>query len=166
MKEYLSVGQIINTHGVKGELKVFPLTDDIKRFRKLKNVMVDGSPMNIVWCKIQNDKVILKIEGIDSMEQAEKYKGKYIAVSREDAVKLPKDSYFVTDLIGCRVIDENNIHIGKVKEVIFTGSNDVYWVKNDDNKDIMIPALKSVVVSIDINNREIVIKPLEVWYED
>ncbi|MCT8976843.1 ribosome maturation factor RimM [Clostridium sp. CX1] len=161
MKQFLAVGQIINTHGIKGELKVYPLTDDIKRFRKLKKVYIDGVEKDVVWCKLQADKVILKIEGIDSMDDAVKYKQKYLEVSREDAVKLPEGSYFVADIIGCEVIDENDTVLGKVYDVIKTHSNDVYWIK--EPKELLIPALKDIIISMDIEDRRIVIKPVEVW---
>jgi 16S rRNA processing protein RimM len=165
MKDLVTIGQIINTHGVKGEVKVFPLTDDMKRFRKLKTIIVDEQEIEVIWCKLQTDKVILKLNGIDTMEVAEKYKTKYIKVKREDAVKLPKGRYFVVDIIGCKVVDENNKEIGNVSEVIFTGSNEVYWIKG--TKDILIPALEDIVLNIDIDNKIITIKPLEVWnYED
>lgn len=165
MKDLVTIGQIINTHGVKGEIKVFPLTDDMKRFRKLKTVIVDGQEIEVIWCKLQTDKVILKLNGIDTMDAAEKYKTKYIKVKREDAVKLPKGRYFVVDIVGCKVVDENNKEIGNVSEVIFTGSNEVYWIKG--TKDILIPALEDIVLNIDIDNKIITIKPLEVWnYED
>lgn len=161
MKEFLAVGQIINTHGIKGELKIYPLTDDIKRFRKLKNVYIDGVSKNIVWCKLQSDKVILKIEGIDSIEEAQKYKNKYIEVNRGEAVKLSEDEYFIADVIGCKVFDANNNELGEVCDVIKTGSNDVYWVKG--RTEVLVPALKNVVLNIDVNENKIIIKPLEEW---
>lgn len=161
MKDFLSVGQIINTHGVRGELKVYPLTDDIKRFRKLKNVYIDSVLKNIVWCKLQSDKVILKIEGIDSIEEAQKYKNKYIEVSREEAVKLSDGEYFIADIIGCKVFDSNNTELGTVYDVIKTGSNDVYWVKG--KTEVLVPALKDIVLNIDVNENKIIIKPLEEW---
>ncbi|MCM8710603.1 ribosome maturation factor RimM [Clostridium sp. SYSU_GA19001] len=161
MKEFLSVGQIINTHGIKGEVKIYPLTDDIKRFRKLKNVYIDGIEKKIVWCKLQSDKVILKIEGIDTIEQAQAFKNKYIEVSRKDAVKLAEGEYFIADLIGCKVFDSNNVEIGELCDVIKTGSNDVYWVKG--KTEVLVPALKEIVLNIDVNERRIIIKPLEVW---
>jgi len=165
MDDYMNIGQVINTHGTKGELKVYSLCDDIKRFRKLKTVFLENIEMNVVWCQFQGNRVILKIEGIDSMEEAEKYKTKYLKVKKEDAVKLPDGRFFVVDIIDCKVIDEKNVEIGKVYDVIFTGSNDVYWVKG--NKEVLVPALESIVVKIDIKNKEIIIKPLEVWnYED
>ena len=161
MKDFLAVGQIINTHGLKGELKIYPLTDDLRRFRKLKTVYIDNTPKNIVWCKLQSDKVILKIEGIDTIEQAETLKTKYIEVERKDAVELSENEYFVADLIGCEVVDTNGTGFGKVSDVIKTGSNDVYWVKGKE--ELLVPALKDIVVSIDIENAKITIKPLEVW---
>lgn len=161
MKEFLAVGQIINTHGVKGEVKVYPLTDDIKRFRKLKSVFIDGEIKNIIWCKLQTDRVILKIQDIDSIEDAQKYKNKYLEVKRDDAVELAENEYFIADIVGCRVLDENNVELGKVYDVIQTGSNDVYWVKG--KSEVLIPALKDIIVSIDIQKGDIVIKPLEVW---
>jgi 16S rRNA processing protein RimM len=165
MKEFITIGQIINTHGVKGELKIYPLTDDIKRFRKLKTVFIDDVEKQVIWCKLQADKVILKIEGIESMDDAMKYKTKYLKVRREEAVKLPEGRYFVVDIVGCKVIDENGVDLGNVSEVIFTGSNDVYWVKG--KKDLLIPVLDHIVKNVDIEKKEIIISPPEVWnYED
>lgn len=166
MKEEITIGQITNTHGLKGELKIFPLTDDVKRFKKLKTVLLKNEEKKVIWCKIQSDnKVILKLEDIDTIEQAEKLKTEYIRVRREDAAKLPEGRYFVVDIVGCKVVDTNGNEVGIVKEVIFTGSNEVYWVKG--KKDVMVPAIKSVVEDIDIGNSIITIQPVEVWnYED
>lgn len=164
IREFLSIGQIINTHGIKGELKVYPLTDDLKRFRKLKTIFIDDVERKVIWSKIQTDKVILKIEGIDSIEEADRYKNKYIEVKREDAVQLPEGRYYVADLIDCEVSDEEGKVFGKVVEVIKTGSNDVYWVKGSE--EILVPALKTVVTSIDIEKGKIVIKPTRVWRDE
>lgn len=161
MKEFLSIGQIINIHGVKGELKVYPLTDDLKRFRKLQKVFVEGVEKKVIWCKLQTDRVILKLETIETVEEALKYKNKYIEVPREEAVKLKENEYFIADLIGCIVKDENGFVFGTLDEVISTKNNDVYWVKGKN--EVLVPALKDIVVSIDIEGREVVIKPLEVW---
>ena len=161
MREFLAVGQIINTHGIKGEVKVYPLTDDAKRFRKLETVYIDGIERKISWCKIQPDKIILKIEGIETPEEAYKYKDKYIEIKRENAVKLENDRYFVADIIGSRVIDENNKELGNVFDVIVTGSNDVYWVKGKE--EVLVPALKSVIIKMDMANKLIIIKSVESW---
>ncbi|MDP4178006.1 MAG: ribosome maturation factor RimM [Bacillota bacterium] len=161
MKEMITIGQIINTHGLKGELKVYPLTDDIRRYRKLSKFFIDGIEKKVVWCKLQTDRVILKLEDINTIEEASNYKNKYIEVKREDAVKLEEGRFFIADIIGCSVIDTENVNFGTVYDVIKTGSNDVYWVKGQE--DLMVPALESVVVKIDIENKQIVIKPLEQW---
>lgn len=161
MENNLTIGQIINTHGVKGEVKVFPLTDDIKRFRKLKNVIIDGAEKNITWCKLQGDRVILKLEGIDDMEAAVSLRSKYIEVTRENAVKLSEGRYFIADIIGCNVFDDNGILLGVIDNVIQTGSNDVYSVKGKE--EILIPALKDIVIKIDIESRQIFIKSPDKW---
>ncbi|APM38771.1 ribosome maturation factor RimM [Clostridium kluyveri] len=161
MKDFITVGQIINTHGLKGELKVYPLTDDINRFKELKSVYVEGILKSITGCKLQSKKVILKIEGIDSIEKALEYKGKYLEVSREDAVKLEEGRYFIVDIVGCRVIDEEGVFYGKISEVIHTHHNDVYWIKGDN--ELLIPAIEDVVLKVDVEKQEIIIKPVETW---
>ena len=149
MIEYLIVGQLINTHGVKGELKATALTDDPQRFRKLKWVYIDknGSleKYDISGVKFFKQFVILKFQKVDSMEEAEKLKGLYMKIDRADAVKLPKDSFFITDILGMKVYDENGVMLGILADVIQTGSNDVYVVRDEEGKEILIPALKGVV---------------------
>lgn len=164
MKEYLSVGQIINTHGLNGEVKVFPLTDDIKAFENIKKIFIDDKETSILDVKFQSDKVILKIDGIDSIEQAMKYKNKYIEVKREDAEKLSKGSFFIADLIGCTVYDENGEDLGKIADVIQTKNNDVYWIK--EKKELLIPALKDIVVNINIEEKKVIIKPVSQWMSE
>ncbi len=160
MLEYLTIGQLINTHGVKGELKATALTDNPDRFKKLKWVYIQKQNETLEKYKIAGVKffkhfVILKFEGIDSIEAAEKLKGLYMKVDRENAVKLPKDSFFITDIIGLNVYDENNTLLGKLTDVIQTGSNDVYTVKDDSGKEILIPALRSVVKEVSIQDGRI-----------
>lgn len=161
MKDFLSIGQIINTHGIKGEVKVYPLTDDVKRFKKLKTIYLDDALKEVDWCKLQNDRVILKINGIDTLDDAVKLKQKYIYVKREDAVELKKGSYFIADIIGCSVHDENGTDLGVISDVIKTGSNDVYVVKG--SSELLVPALKDVVTDMDVENGNIIIKPVETW---
>ncbi|MEG0306892.1 MAG: ribosome maturation factor RimM [Clostridium sp.] len=165
MKELMSVGQITKPHGVRGEVKVSSLTDSLERFKTLDKVYIDGVEIKITSVKLQKDRAILKIEGIDSIEQAEEYRNKYLEVKRENAIKLPKDSYYIADLMDCYVYDTDGEALGKVYEVIETGSNDVYWVKEEGKKDVLIPALKDIVEEVDIENNKIVIKPVKVWSE-
>lgn len=164
MKEFMNVGQIGKTHGLKGEVKVFSLTDSLERFKKLKSVYIDGELRKVEGCKLQTDKVILKIEGIDTIEQAELYRNKYLMVSRENAIKLPEGSYYVADLLDCSVYEEDGEEeLGKVYDVLHTPGNDVYWVKG--NTEVLIPVLKDIVLSIDMEKRVIIIKPVKEWME-
>lgn len=163
MVEFLAVGIINNVHGLKGEFKVKPLTDDIRRFNKLKKVFIKGKEYNVSWCKLQPQKVIVKIEGIDTVEEAMKYKNEYMEVDRANAIELPEGRYFVVDIIGCNVVDENGKDEGVVKDVIFTGSNDVYWAIREGREDLLIPVIDPVVQTIDIDKKVITIEPVEKW---
>lgn len=165
MKELMCVGQITKPHGVRGEVKVCSLTDSLERFKSLKRAYIDGKEIKITSVKLQSDRAILKIEGIDTMDEADNYRNKYIEVKREDAIKLPKDSYYIADLIDCQVFDTEGESLGRVYDVIETGSNDVYWVKDEKNKEVLIPALKSIVEEVNINDSKIIIKPVKVWSE-
>ena len=165
MEEYLEIGQIVNTNGLKGLLKVKPLTDDIRRFEELETVYIQKGS-NLVEFKIQEVKyiknmVLLKLEGIDDINEAEKYKNLYIKINRKDAVELEKNSYFIVDIINCEVYTEENELLGKVVDVFPTGSNDVYTVKNSDGKEILIPAISEVIKNVDIPNKKIIIHLLE-----
>lgn len=161
IQEYLEVGKIVNTHGIKGEIKVIPLTDDPQRFKKLKKVFIDkaGSieKVSIEDVKFQKNTVILKLKGIDDLTTAETLKDLYLKVDRQDAIKLPKDSFFVCDLIGCEVFDEKGKSLGILKDILKTGSNDVYSVGRENEKEILIPALKSVVKEIIIEDKKIIV---------
>ncbi|HBC97693.1 MAG TPA: 16S rRNA processing protein RimM [Clostridium sp.] len=161
MKEFITIGKIINTHGIKGELKIYPLTDDPKRFNKLDLVYIDGTPKRVLECKFQSKRVILKIQGVDSIEEATSYKGKYLEISRKDAVDLNEGTYFIADIIGCSVVDEDGMFYGKIGEVLHTHNNDVYWIKGKN--ELLIPAIKDVIVDIDVEKEKIVIKPVKTW---
>ncbi|NLV35835.1 MAG: 16S rRNA processing protein RimM [Clostridiaceae bacterium] len=159
MIEYLQVGKIVNTHGVKGEMKLIPLTDDPRRFDELKWAYIekDGQleKLSILDVKYVKGSVMIKFSGIDSMSEAEKYKDCFVLVDREHAVKLPEDSFFICDIIGCSVFDENGRLLGELTNVLETGSNDVYVVKDDSGKEILVPALKSVVSNVSLNQQRI-----------
>lgn len=165
MEEYLEIGQIVNTSGLKGFLKVIPLTDDITRFEDLKTVYIQEKK-DLVEFKIQEVKysknmVLLKLEGIDDIGEAEKFKNFYIKINRKDAVQLEEDSYFIVDIIGCKVFTDENEFLGKVIDVFQTGSNDVYTVKNNEDKEILLPAIEDVIKDIDIANKKIVVKLMD-----
>ena len=165
MEEYLEIGQIVNTNGLKGLLKVKPLTDDIRRFEELETVYIQ-KVSNLVEFKIQEVKyikhmVLLKLEGIDDINEAEKYKNLYIKINRKDAVELKKNSYFIVDIINCEVYTDENEFLGKVVDVFPTGSNDVYTIKNSEGKEILLPAISEVIKNVDIPNKKIVVHLME-----
>jgi 16S rRNA processing protein RimM len=152
MFEYLQIGKIVNTHGVKGEVKLIPLTDDPHRFEELEWVYIekDGrmDKYTIQQIKYIKGSVIIKFAGMDSPEQANEFRDCFVLIDRKNAVKLPEDSFFICDIIGCSVYDEKGNLLGELSDVLQTGSNDVYIVRNASGKDILLPALKSVVRSI------------------
>lgn len=169
MVNYLKVGQIVNTHGVRGEVKVYPLTDDVNRFDNLKFVFIKSGKeykkVNVEGVKYIKGMAILKLSGIESMNDAEKYRDVYVYVDRENAVKLPEDTYFIADLIGLDVITEQGENLGKISSVFSTGSNDVYEIKQENGKNILIPAIRDVVKQVDIENGKMIIELLEglIW---
>jgi len=155
----IKVGEILTTFGNKGELKVSPLTDDLERFKKLKYVffkMPEGyTKMHIASVRNHKNAVILSFEEIPDMSSAEKFRNIYICIEEEQLVQLPKDHYFIFQMIGLEVY-EKGIFLGKIENVIQTGSNDVYIVK-DNKKEILIPALKSIVEKIDLDAKKMVV---------
>ncbi len=160
MIEYLDIGKVVNTHGVKGELKVMPLTDDPLRYSLLKYVLIDKDgkleEYKIDSVRFHKNFVLLKLSGLETLEEAEKLKSRVLKIHRKDAVKLPEGSYFICDLIGIKVLNMNGSKLGTLKDVIKTGGNDVYVVQHEE-KELLIPALKSVVKNIDLNKREMLV---------
>lgn len=152
MEKMFQVGIISSTHGVRGEVKVFPTTDDIKRFKKLKQVLLDtGKEMctlEIESVKFFKQFAILKFKGYDNIDDIVKYRGKSLFVTRENAVKLKKDEYFIADLIGLHVENEDGSFQGTLKDVIETGANDVYAVSCEDGKEVLIPAIRECILSV------------------
>lgn len=161
MEDLLRVGVISSTHGIKGEVKVFPTTDDMNRFKLLKNVILDTGKeqisLEIENVKFFKQQAILKFKGIDTINDIEKYKGKDLLVTREHAVKLEKDEYFICDLVGSRVITENQQELGQLEEIMTTGANDVYVVKTKEGKEILIPSIKECILDIDIENKLVIV---------
>lgn len=154
--DYFQVGAILKTHGIKGEVKVFPTTDNPKRFKKLKEVIVEPEKENIVLeiesVKFFKNLVIVKFKGIENINDVEKYVKKNIFVSRDNAVKCQKNEYFIADLIGIKVMTDENEIIGDIVDVMQTGANDVYVVKTDD-KEVLIPAIKECILDVSLEER-------------
>lgn len=154
MEDLLKVGIITSTHGIKGEVKVFPTTDDVKRFKKGISLILETGKeqldLEVEGVKFFKQFVILKFKGFDDINQIEKYKRKELFVTREHAVKLKKDEYFIADLIGLSVIDEEGNTIGVLGDVMETGANDVYVVKMADEKEVLIPAIKQCILEVNV----------------
>ena len=161
MLQYLEIGQIVNTFGIKGELKINPFTDDINRFDELKSIFVVKNkeliPYEIETVRYHKNMVILKLKGINSMNEAEKLKGLYIKIDRKYAKKLPKGTYFIADLIGLEVYDENSNLLGSIDDIYNTGANDIYVVKNNLGKQILLPGIPQVIKKVDLENKKIVV---------
>jgi 16S rRNA processing protein RimM len=154
MEDLLQIGVITSTHGIKGEVKVFPTTDDNNRFKKLKDCFVEYKnemlPMKAKGCKFFKNMVILRFEGIDDINEVEKYKQCKLYVDREHAVPLGEDEYFMTDLIGMQVVTDEGRQLGNLQEIIPTGANDVYVVADEDKKELLLPAIKECILSVDM----------------
>jgi len=165
MEEYLQVGVISNTHGIRGEVKVFPTTDDPARFKKLKNVFLDTGKeyleLEIEQVKFFKQFVILKFKGYDSINDVERYKQKSLKVDRAHAVKLKKNEYFIADLLGLSVYTENEQPLGTLTDVLQTGANDVYVVQMEEQKEVLIPAIRECILDVDMEMRKMKVHLLE-----
>ena len=182
MEDFFKVGIVTATHGLRGEVKVYPTTDDTRRFKRLKEVyfcaektlgsgqdrmLLDRNPdasspvLKIEEVKFFKQFVILKFQGIDKIEDAEKYRRGALFVSRENAVRLKKDEYFIADLIGLSVCDEEGTEIGILKDVLETGANDVYVIILKDGRELLLPAIKQCVLEVNIEAGYIKIHILE-----
>ena len=166
MEDMLKVGIIASTHGVKGEVKVYPTTDDVNRFKNLKQVFLDNGSekilLEIEGVKFFKQMAILKFKGIDSLDDVVKYKQKELYILRKDVVKLKADEYFIADLIGIGVFDEQGSKLGELIDVMSTGANDVYIVQmQDPEKELLIPAIKECILNIDVEQKQMVVHLME-----
>ena len=165
MQEYLEVGQIVNTNGLKGLLKINPFTNDITRFERLKTILVEHKKelleFEIESVRYQKKQVLLKLKGIDTIEEAEKYREDYLKIKRNKEEKLPEDTYYIVDLIGLDIYTENGELLGKLDDIFSTGSNYVYVVKNSEGKQILLPAISDVIKNIDLEQKKIVVNLIE-----
>lgn len=165
MEKYFQVGIITSTHGVRGEVKVFPTTDDARRFKRLKNVILDTGKeqisMEIEGVKFLKQFVVLKFKGVDTIDDVQKYRRCPLLVERKDAVRLGRDEYFVADLEGLTVRGEDGAEIGILKSVMETGANDVYVIALNDGRELLLPAIKQCILEVDVEAGFIKIHILE-----
>ena len=161
--DYLQVGVITSTHGIKGEVKVFPTTDDPNRFRALKDVVLDTGkeqiPLEIEGVKFFKQYVILKFKGIDNINDIEKYRKMPLLVSRENAVELEEDEYYMADIIGMDVYTEDGEKFGVLEDIMETGANDVYVVSTEAHTEVLLPAIHDCILDVDTENRNLPVVP-------
>lgn len=164
-QKYFEIGQIVNTFGIKGIVKVNPFTDDISKFEKLNSILVEKKgnliEMQIEEVKYSKNQVLLKLKGIETIEEAEKYRNCYIKLPREKEEKLPENTYYIADLIGLEVSTEEGELLGKVEDIYNSGANDIYVIKNEIGKQILLPAIKEVIKKIDLEQEKITVHLLK-----
>lgn len=160
MNDLLKVGTITSTHGIRGEVKLFPSTDDVNRFKKLKNAKIayNGAfiDVEVAGARFFKNMVILKFKDIDNINDVEKYKGSELFVTRENAVKLQKDEYFMADLIDAIMISDDGSIEGTLFDILKTGANDVFVLKTSDGREILLPAIHDCIKEVDVANKKIV----------
>lgn len=165
MEDLLQVGVITATHGIQGEVKVFPTTDDIKRFKKLRTCYLSNEKekieVEVISCKFFKQFAILKFKQFSTINDIEPYKRYGIWVTRDQAVPLRRNEYFITDIIGSRIITEEGQELGILKDVLKTGANDVYVVEQVNGKELLLPAIKQCILDVDVAHKTIKIHLME-----
>ena len=165
MEQTLRVGVITSTHGVHGEVKVFPTTDDPKRFKRLKEVLLDTGrelkPMEVESVKFFKNMVILKFKGFENINDIEIYKGKDLLVTRDKAVKLAPNENFIVDLIGLNVVTDEGEELGVMKDVLQTGANDVYVVEMKNGKEVLLPAIKQCILDVNLEQQKMTVHVMD-----
>lgn len=162
MEDIFRIGVITSTHGLRGEVKVFPTTDDVNRFKKLKKCFIRTDKGDIEveknTCKFFKNMVILSFKEFNNINDIEKYKGCDLYVTRENAVPLKEDEFYISDIIGAKVYEENGNKLGELSDVLKTGANDVFVVKLPDKKEVLIPVIKEFVPEMDIEAKRITVR--------
>lgn len=165
MQEFLEVGQIVNTHGIKGYVKIVPFTNYIERFDELEKVYIkkrnETINLDIEDVKYQKNMVLVKFKGIERIEEAETLKNSSVLINRDSAISLEEGEYFIVDLIGLEVYTDEDKLLGKLEDIYNTGSNDIYVVKDELGKTILLPALKKVIKDIDLENKKMTVHLIE-----
>ena len=161
MEQLLRVGVITTTHGVRGEVKVYPTTDDPKRFKKLKNVILDDGKtqmeLEVVSVKFFKNLVILKFKEFDNLNDVEKYRKAELYVTRENAVELNEGEYFIADLIGCKAVTDEGEDLGVLSDVLQTGANDVYVISQKGQSDLLVPVIPQCIKNVDLETEVVTI---------
>ena len=165
MASDLEIGKIVNTFGIKGMIKVKPFSDDITKFEQLKKIYIKNQKEKkeyiIEEVKYHKNMVMLKLQGINNIEEAEKLRNSYITVSRKDVKPLQEGEYYIVDLLGLDVFTDEDEHLGILDDIFNTGSNDIYVVKDGQGKQILLPAIAEVIKEINIDSKKIIVHLIE-----
>lgn len=164
--KYLTVGQIVNTHGIRGEIKVFPRTDfSEQRFAKGSRLLIetqsDKIEVTVHTARKHKNVYILHLNGFDNINEVEKYKGCLLKVPVDQQIKLDEDEYYVHEIVGCIVMTEGNEEIGEITEVLKPGANDVWVASRNNRTPVYIPVIDDVVKKVDVRRKIVIIDPLE-----
>ena len=165
MQKRLEVGQIVNTFGIKGFVKVKPWVNDIERFDDLKKVYVkikkETQKLEIEEVKYHKDMVLIKFKGIETVEQAETLRNCYLEIDREDAVPLEEGTYYIVDLLESEVFTDEGEHLGKLEDIYNTGAKDIYVVKNELGKTVLLPGIPEVIKEVNLEEKKITVHLLK-----
>ena len=165
MKKKLEVGQIVNTFGIKGFVKVYPYVNDVTRFNNLKYVYAkskkEEKKLEIKEVKYQKNMVLLKFKGVETVEEAEKLRNNYLEIDRSDAIPLEEGEFFIADLIGLKVFLDTGEELGILEDIYNTGSKDIYVVKDKLGKSYLLPYIDEVIKKIDLDNSKIIVHIIE-----
>ena len=160
-KEKLEIGQIVNTFGIKGFVKIYPYVDDITRFDDLEDVYIlqkkQETKLKIEEVKYQKNMVLVKFKGIETVEQAENLRNAYVEIDRKDAIPLEEGQYFIADLLGLDVFLDTGEKLGILDDIFNNGSTDIYVVKNELGKQFLLPYIDDVIKNIDLENEKITV---------
>lgn len=157
----INIGKVVTTHGVRGDIKVYPHTNVEDMFSKLKKVYIGENEQKILSVKYAKGCPVLNIDGVNTVEQAQLLIGKQVFADEASLPKLEEDSFYLKDIIGCVAVDENDAEIGKVIDVIFTGANDVYQIETESGREMLVPAVKEFIINVDVKNKKIKIRIIE-----
>ena len=161
MQDYLEIGQIVNTFGIKGMVKVKPFTDDIRRFDDLEKVYIENNKSRkeyeIEEVKYHKEMVLIKFKGVETVEVAELLRNYYLKVKREDEPELEDGTFYIVDLLGLEVYSDEGKLLGKLEDIYNTGSNDIYVVKDELGKQLLLPAISDVIKDINIKDKKIIV---------
>lgn len=161
--EFIIIGKVINTQGIKGEIKIQPLTNDLNRFSDLQTVYLGDNKEKATYerSRVQKHFIMMKLQEYDNINEVLKFKDSYIYIDKDDRVELGENEFFISDLIDSKVYDMDNQEIGTLISVYEGIANDAYVIKNNKDKEFMVPAIKEFVKKVDIPNKKVFIDPID-----